>query len=333
VVEGDSGDTYTSVASQSVDRLLDRKVGAVVGATGSAVTATVIDKIVGAGVVQLSFGDLASTLTGYPDRGLYFRTAPPDVFEAQVLADAIHAAGHESVSILYTHDAPTVALADALVDAVHRTGGRATRVEYDGHNPNPTNAAYQLSLAGADANVVLGELDVRPVIDALVAGHAGPDVTPLYVSELALTSALTAGLPAAVSAGVLGVRPGAPVPVSFEQRVLAQDPSLADVGFAPQAYDAVVMLALAAQVARSTTGRGIATALAGITVGANACTSYTTCLDLVRKGLGIAYRGVGGTVPLDQSGEPTKASIGLFRWSAPGRLAGAGFAYRTEDVG
>jgi len=51
-VEGDSGDAYTNIASQTVDRELARKVTAIVGATGSSVTVEVVDKIVGAGVVS-----------------------------------------------------------------------------------------------------------------------------------------------------------------------------------------------------------------------------------------------------------------------------------------
>src|SRR5690606_27701122 len=49
---GDSGDTTTDLANQTVDRLLAANVDAIIGAASSGVSATVIDKIVAAGVIQ-----------------------------------------------------------------------------------------------------------------------------------------------------------------------------------------------------------------------------------------------------------------------------------------
>ena len=46
-IEGDSGDTSTDTASQTVDRLLAENVDAIIGAASSGVTLTVIDKISG----------------------------------------------------------------------------------------------------------------------------------------------------------------------------------------------------------------------------------------------------------------------------------------------
>ncbi len=51
-VDSDSGDTSTDTASQSVDRLLSNNVDAIVGAASSSVSLSVIDKIIGAGVVR-----------------------------------------------------------------------------------------------------------------------------------------------------------------------------------------------------------------------------------------------------------------------------------------
>ena len=54
VTNSDSGDTSTDTASQSVDRLLSNNVDAIVGAASSSVSLSVIDKITGAGVLQIS---------------------------------------------------------------------------------------------------------------------------------------------------------------------------------------------------------------------------------------------------------------------------------------
>ena len=76
-IDSDSGDTSTDTASQSVDRLLSQKVDAIIGAASSSVSLSVIDKITGTGVLQISPANTSDELTNYPDKGLYFRTAPP----------------------------------------------------------------------------------------------------------------------------------------------------------------------------------------------------------------------------------------------------------------
>jgi ABC-type branched-subunit amino acid transport system substrate-binding protein len=80
-IDGDSGDTETDTASQTVDRLLDPpgNVDVIIGAASSSVTKTVIDKITGAGVVRFSPANTSPDFTDYPDHDLYFRTAPSDV--------------------------------------------------------------------------------------------------------------------------------------------------------------------------------------------------------------------------------------------------------------
>src|SRR5512135_458116 len=51
---GDSGDTSTNIASQTVDRLLSQKADVIVGAASSSVSLTIIDKITSAGVMEIS---------------------------------------------------------------------------------------------------------------------------------------------------------------------------------------------------------------------------------------------------------------------------------------
>ena len=62
LVEGDSGDASTDTATQTVDRLLQSNVNAIIGAASSAVSLTVIDKITGAGVVQFSPANTSDTV-------------------------------------------------------------------------------------------------------------------------------------------------------------------------------------------------------------------------------------------------------------------------------
>jgi hypothetical protein len=104
LVEGDSGDATTDTATQTVDRELQANVNAIIGAASSTVSKTVIDRITGAGVLQFSPANTSDEFTTYNDNGLYFRTAPPDLLQAQALSDLISGAGNTSVGILALND-------------------------------------------------------------------------------------------------------------------------------------------------------------------------------------------------------------------------------------
>jgi len=86
-IEGDSGDTSTDIASQTVDSQLAQGVQAIIGAASSGVSLTVIDKITSNGVVQMSPANTAPALTTYADNGLYFRVSPSDVLQGAVIAN------------------------------------------------------------------------------------------------------------------------------------------------------------------------------------------------------------------------------------------------------
>ncbi len=100
LTEGDSGDTSTDTANSTVDRELSEGVDAIIGAASSAVTLTVIDKVVNAGVVLFSPANTSAALTPYPDKGLYFRDAPPDALQGEVNAGMIADDGHSTLGLL-----------------------------------------------------------------------------------------------------------------------------------------------------------------------------------------------------------------------------------------
>ena len=54
LINGDSGDTSTNIASQTVDRLVSQGADAIIGAASSSVTLSVIDKVTNAGVAMVS---------------------------------------------------------------------------------------------------------------------------------------------------------------------------------------------------------------------------------------------------------------------------------------
>ena len=79
---------------------------------------------------------------------------------------------------------------------------------------------------------------------------------------------------------------------TFRSRLRSIDSGLKDDLYAGETYDAVVISALAAQVARTTSPRAIAGQINGVTTGGQVCESTAECFSLVAQGKDIAYKGI-----------------------------------------
>ena len=115
--------------------------------------------------------------------------------------------------------------------------------------------------------------------------------------------------------GMKGTAPLTRLTETFKQRLRRVDPKLKDYVYAGESYDAVVISALAAEAAGSTAPAAIAAQINGITGGGTECETPRACLDLIRAGRDIAYRGVslqrGG---FTDAGEPSATTYGILRF-------------------
>ncbi|RBY88352.1 branched-chain amino acid ABC transporter substrate-binding protein [Blastococcus sp. TF02A-26] len=177
LIETDSGDTSTDTANTSVDRLLAENADAIIGAASSSVSLTVIDKIVNAGVLQISPANTSDQFTDYNDQGLYFRTAPPDQLQAVPLADLVLADGNSRVGILNLNDAYGTGLqenvAANLVD-----GGLAEddilAITYDPNASSYDSEVQRMVEFDPDAIIVIGFDESARIIQELNAQGIGP---------------------------------------------------------------------------------------------------------------------------------------------------------------
>ncbi|TDC37912.1 ABC transporter substrate-binding protein [Micromonospora sp. KC213] len=109
--------------------------------------------------------------------------------------------------------------------------------------------------------------------------------------------------------GMKGTTPLTPLTEDFKQRLLRVDPKLTDYLYSAESYDAVVISALAAQLAGSTEPTQIARQIVGVTTNGQRCTEVKACLKLAREGQDIEYRGPSLTrAGFTVSGEPATAS-------------------------
>jgi ABC-type branched-subunit amino acid transport system substrate-binding protein len=179
--EGDSGDTSTDTANSTVDRQLSEGVDAIVGAASSAVTLTVIDKVVNAGVVLFSPANTSAAFSDYPDKGLYFRDAPPDALQGEVLAGMIADDGHSTLGLLVLNDPYGTGLADAIVDNFEASGGEVVeRIEYDPQASTFDAEVQRVRDADPDAVALVTFEEGSRILATMVESGIGPRDIGVY---------------------------------------------------------------------------------------------------------------------------------------------------------
>lgn len=331
-LRGDSGDDKTDTANQTVDRHLDAGVQAIVGAAASGVSKLVIDKVTGAGVVQFSPANTSDEFTCWEDKGLYFRTAPPDVLQAQALAELIIGDGAQRVSIMARNDPYGAGLADNSEQNLLDAGIPADQLQKIIYDPNAT--AYNTEIDDIrqfdpDAIAVIGFDESKKILTRMHEVGIGPDNKLVYGTDGNMGNALGQGLPPGLLEGMKGTAPLTELSGEFEQRLLEQNPDLVDFNYAGESYDAVMLIALAAEQAQSTKGVDIASEINGITKDGEKCSTFADCKEIIARGGNVDYDGVTGTLDFTPAGEPGSGTYGILHFNAQNEIDESRTEYRV----
>jgi hypothetical protein len=177
VVSGDSGDTSTNIATQTVASHQQAGVHAIIGAASSDVTKTVIDTVTQAGILMFSPANTSNDFTTYEDNNLYFRTAPPDLMQGQVLADLITQEGNQSVGILAQNGEYGTGLAEVIVENLDNAGLGEDVVKSEYYDPNASDfsdVVQKMKDLNPDAIVVIGFDESGRIIQAMNEQGIGP---------------------------------------------------------------------------------------------------------------------------------------------------------------
>ena len=180
-IPGDSGDTTTDQANQTTDRLLSEDVDVIIGAASSSVTLSVLDKIAAAGVTMFSPANTSPELSTYPDKGLYFRTAPPDVYQGDVLGQFVINDGNQTVAIINLNDSYGNGLADQATATITESGGEVVvRKTYDPAATSFDSEIDEIAAADPDAIIVIGFNESSKILRTMVEKGVGPRDVAVY---------------------------------------------------------------------------------------------------------------------------------------------------------
>ncbi|MEQ3552512.1 ABC transporter substrate-binding protein [Pseudonocardia nematodicida] len=323
-LRGDSGDDTTDIANQTVDRHLASGTQVIVGAAASGVSKLVIDKITGAGVVQFSPANTSDEFTCWEDAGLYFRTAPADVLQAQALSELMASDGAQRVSILARNDPYGAGLADNTEQNLLSAGIPQDAIQKIIYDPNAASfnpEIDQVAQFNPDSVAVIGFDESKRIITRMSEVNIGPGEKNVYGTDGNMGNALGEGLPAGLLEGMKGTTPLTELSGDFEQRLRTQDPGLTDVNYAGESYDAVMISALAAEAAQSTNGVDIASEINGVTRDGEKCTTFADCKAILDGGGDIDFDGVTGTLDFVDAGEPGSGSYGVLSFQPDNTLS------------
>jgi ABC-type branched-subunit amino acid transport system substrate-binding protein len=121
--------------------------------------------------------------------------------------------------------------------------------------------------------------------------------------------------------GMKGTTPLTPLSDAFTARLRSIDGGLQDYAYAGEAYDAVVIMALATQLARTTEAKVVKNYINGVTIGGKVCSDVAECLDLARSGTDLQYRGITVKSGFKDAGEPSTTSYATLVFNADSQIS------------
>lgn len=331
IIKDDGGGGNDDLAATSVDELINNEgVDAIIGAAASGTTKSIIDKITGSGIVECSPSNTGSDLSDYPDKGLYFRTPPADDLQAQALAKAISDDGKQNVAIIAQNSDYGTGFVKFLEPALTDSGVNITdNIAYDLQGTSFDAEAEKAVASDPDAIALISyPEDGGKVLKALDEKGVDFKETTVYVTDGLQSNTLYEAVDEdrpEITEGIKGTAASA-APESgaawFPEAFAEFAPDVESPIYSAQAYDCVIAIALAAQIAESDAPFDIAENIVGVTKGtgddAEKCDTFEDCVALLDEDKAIDYDGASGALDFTDRGEPSAGAYDVYEFKADG---------------
>jgi branched-chain amino acid transport system substrate-binding protein len=314
-VRADSTCGDAAAATTAAERLVTADgVKGIMGADCSGATGAVLQNVARPnGIAMVSPSATSPALSTAEDDGLFFRTAPSDAREGEVMADILMEKGVKSIALTYTNNDYGKGLAEAISTSFVAKGGVVTiNAAHEDGKADYSAEVAALAAAGGDLLVVAGYLDQggKGIIQASLDSGA--------FSQFGLPGGMVGdNLPAAIgpaldgSYGQVAQSDSAGAAIMIEMGKTAATPFDATSPYTMESYDAAALIMLAMQAAGSTDSKVYSAKIMDI---ANAPGEKILpgeigkALELIAAGTDIDYDGASG-VELVGAGE----SAGRYR--------------------
>ncbi|MGX1098454.1 ABC transporter substrate-binding protein [Amorphus sp. MBR-141] len=293
-------------------------VNAIVGALSSGVTIPVATSITSReGVLQITSASTSPTITTLKDNDFLFRTVPSDAFQGIALAKLVTEKGVKNVSIIYVNNAYGQGLADAFAKAYQGMNGTVTEsIPFEAGQASYRGELQRAKTGDAEALLLVAYPENGTVIlkQSLEGG---------YFDKFIFTDGMKAPevieqIGADYMNGSYGSVPQSPESdglTKFQDAYKAKNGEIPPLPYIDTAYDATMLIALAAVKAGSNDRTAIRNALRevanppGEKVGPG---DYAKAVELLKAGTDINYEGAAGSQDFDDNGD-VPGTIGM--WS------------------
>src|SRR5690606_1756307 len=276
--------------------------------TGPTIAAATTAAIPG-GAVLISPSATAPAVTTVEDNDLLFRTTPSDAFQGVKLADLLTQKGISEVAVTYVNNDYGKGLADVFVEQFEANGGTVSvNVAHEDGKADYRAELGQLSGGGSQNLVILayasgsGQTILRQAVE-------NGSFTTFVGGDGMVGDDLLTGVPAdVVNGNIIATRAGAysgeSASVYSELATAAgEDPTAT---YAPQAYDAAFLIALAIEKNGSADREGLSAALREVASAPGEKIlpgEWEKAKELIAAGTDIDYEGAGGTLDFDEAGD------------------------------
>ena len=251
-VRGDTTCTDSAAATATTERLVTSdKINAIVGGDCSGVTTAMLQNVaIANGIVMVSPSATSPALSTIEDNGLFFRTAPSDARQGQVLTTILKEKGVKSAAMTYTNNDYGKGLANSIKTNFEKAGGKITiSAAHEDGKGDYTAEVGALAAAGGDVLIVAGYLDQggKGIIQAaLDTGAFETFVLPDGMIGDSLPMAIGKDLN-----GSYGTVPGTDSPGAAKYGDMAKAGGFKAGPFSSESYDAAALIMLAMQAAGS----------------------------------------------------------------------------------
>ena len=249
-VRGDTTCIDSAAAVAAAERLVTaERVDAIVGGDCSGVTIAMLQQVAKPnGIVMISPSATSPALSTIEDDGLFFRTAPSDARQGEVVADILQEMDIHEAAMTYTNNDYGKGLADSIQANFEQRGGQInlSTPHEDGKGDYSAEVAA-LAAVGGDILIVAGYLDQggKGIIQASLDSGA---FDQFFLPDGMIGDSLVEAIGPDLN-GSIGTVPGTDSPGAAKLGDMLES---ASQPFVKESYDAAALILLAMQAAGST---------------------------------------------------------------------------------
>jgi len=306
-------------------------VAAIVGALSSGVSMAVANAVtVPNGVLQISAASTSPGLTALSDNDYLFRTTVSDAAQGVVLGRLALELGYKSAGIMYLNNPYGEGLSGQFKSSFEGGGGTVTSaVAHEEEQPSYASEVAKATEGNPDVLISIGYPGQAQVYlrEALEGGYIDNFLFTDGTKSADMFEALGWG----DFEGMYGTAPGTAASdarSTFNADYSAAFGPISENPYMAETYDAVVLIALAAEKAGTTTdSTKIRDALRDVSSGPGevvgpGVAGLTRALELIKDGKDINYEGAGGSQDFDSNGD-VASTIEIWQVSG-GKIASTG---------